>query len=91
MGRALENGLKDVKLFNDDIHVNARVEVVEGFSGHADQAALDRWLEPLESTLTHLFVNHGEAPRSAAFADTMQTRLPNVRVVVADPEEVYTL
>lgn len=89
LGRALKDGLKDIHLFNDPIKVNARIEVVEGYSGHADQAALDNWLEPLEPHLSHLFINHGEAPRSHAFAEEMETRLPNARVIVADPKEFY--
>jgi metallo-beta-lactamase family protein len=91
LGRALKDGVKDIQLFNDPIRVNARIEVVEGFSGHADQAALDRWLAPLEAQLTHMFVNHGEAARTAAFVEEMQQRLPNVAVITASPDESYEI
>lgn len=91
LGRALKDGIKDIRLFNDDIHVNARVETVEGFSGHADQAALDKWLESLEPHAARIFVNHGEPERSAAFAEMLQDRLPNVVVTVAEPEETYSI
>lgn len=91
LGRALKDGVKDIQLFNDPIRVNARIEVVEGFSGHADQAALDRWLAPLEAQMTHMFVNHGEAARTAAFVEEMQQRLPNVAVITASPDEFYEI
>lgn len=91
LGRALKDGLKDIHLFNDPIRVNARIEEVEGFSGHADQGALDRWIQPLEPHLKHLLVNHGEVERSQAYAEAMQARLPGVKVDVADPNRFYDL
>ena len=34
------NGAKKVKIFGEEIAVNARIEYIEGYSGHADQEGL---------------------------------------------------
>lgn len=36
LGRKIVDGAKTVKIFGEDIAVNARVEYIEGYSGHAD-------------------------------------------------------
>ena len=40
LGYSIVNGAKTVKIFGEEVAVNARVEYIEGYSGHADQAGL---------------------------------------------------
>lgn len=40
LGRRLIEGAESVKLFGDNITVNARIEVLQGISGHADMNGL---------------------------------------------------
>ena len=37
LGYSIVNGAKKVKIFGEEIAVNARIEYIEGYSGHADQ------------------------------------------------------
>ncbi len=37
LGRKIVDGAKTVKIFGEEIAVNARIEYIEGYSGHADQ------------------------------------------------------
>ena len=37
LGHSIVNGAKTVKIFGEEISVNARIEYIEGYSGHADQ------------------------------------------------------
>ena len=37
LGRQIVDGAKSVRIFGEEIAVNARVEYIEGYSGHADQ------------------------------------------------------
>lgn len=60
LGRKLLDGATHVKLFGEDIEVCARIEVLQGISGHADQAGLLEWLRGFESDIQHVFVVHGE-------------------------------
>lgn len=40
LGRALIGGAKEVKLFQEEVHVNAHIIQFPGMSGHADQEGL---------------------------------------------------
>lgn len=64
LGRILVDGVKDVKLFNETIHVNAEIDALPGVSGHGDKAGLLRWLGGFEKKPELVFVNHGD-PESA--------------------------
>jgi len=44
LGRKLIDGAKKVKIFGEEISVNARIEMIEGFSGHADKEGLLNWI-----------------------------------------------
>lgn len=45
LGRRLLDGAKKVRLFGEEISVEARIEMIEGFSGHADKEGLLKWIE----------------------------------------------
>ena len=75
LGRALVDGMKDVSLFGDQIHVNAEIYNLEGFSGHADQRGLFEWLSGFEKRPSQVFLVHGEEDGKLAFADLIKTRL----------------
>ena len=59
-GRKLQDGAKHVRLFGEDISVNAEIAALHGTSGHADQAGLLRWLAGFREKPRQVFVNHGE-------------------------------
>ena len=60
LGRRLQSGARSVRLFGEDIAVNARIASLHGTSGHADQAGLIRWLEGFQEKPRMVFVNHGD-------------------------------
>ena len=60
LGRKLQDGAKLVKLFGEEIAVNARIATLEGTSGHADQEGLLNWLRGFREKPGMVFVNHGE-------------------------------
>lgn len=72
-GRALVDGAKMVKIRGQRIAVNADIHTLGGFSAHADQAGLLRWLEHFHDTPPVVLV-HGEADIQDAFAETIQER-----------------
>jgi metallo-beta-lactamase family protein len=55
--------------------VKARVERIEGFSGHADRDELLRWAGALREKPTQAFVIHGEASVAARFSATLAEKL----------------
>jgi metallo-beta-lactamase family protein len=71
LGRKILDGASHVKIFGEDIEVNARIAVLRGISGHADKAGLLEWLRGFETPLKHVFVVHGEDKVTEAFAETV--------------------
>ena len=67
LGRRLQNGAQYVRLFGEDISVNAQIESLHGTSGHADQAGLLRWLAGFREKPRTVFVNHGDDDSCTAF------------------------
>jgi len=74
LGRKLQNGAKSVKLFGEEIAVNAHIETLQGTSGHADQAGLLRWLEMFKEKPGQVFVNHGDDGSCTAFRDLLEQK-----------------
>ena len=60
LGRLLLDGIEKVKLFGEEIRVNATIERIEGFSGHAGRDELIRWLTDMGSKPKRVFLVHGE-------------------------------
>ena len=60
LGRKLQNGAQYVRLFGEDITVNAEIAALHGTSGHADQAGLLRWFAGFKEKPRQIFVNHGD-------------------------------
>ena len=60
LGRKIVDGAKNVKIFGEEIAVNARVEYIEGYSGHADQEWLMNFVYSFIRKPKHIFLVHGE-------------------------------
>ncbi len=60
LGRSIYDGAKTVKLFGDDVAVNAEIEYLPGVSGHADKEGLINWIRGFETKPRKVFVNHGD-------------------------------
>lgn len=69
LGHSLLNGAKKVKLFGEEIIVNAKIVNLPGISGHADRDHLIQWLSGLENKPERVFVVHGDEPTAVAFSD----------------------
>ena len=67
LGSKLQNGADTVRLFGEDISVNAEIAMLHGTSGHADQAGLVAWLQGFREKPKLVFVNHGEDSSCTAF------------------------
>ncbi len=60
LGYSIVNGAKKVKIFGEEIAVNARIEYIEGYSGHADQEGLMNFIYSFINKPKHIFLVHGE-------------------------------
>ena len=75
LGRRLLDGVDSVKLFGEDIAVNAEIGWLPGMSGHADRDGLLEWIGCLKKPPKAVFVNHGDDQVCNAFADTLHDEL----------------
>jgi metallo-beta-lactamase family protein len=70
-GRSLVEGARSVRIFGQDVTVRARVAKLDGFSAHADQAEILRWLGGLAEAPRQTLCVHGE-PQAA---DTLAAKI----------------
>jgi metallo-beta-lactamase family protein len=75
LGNKLLGGAAKVKLFGEDVQVNAHIEKMDGISGHADLGILLDWLGNLKDKPEQVFVNHGEDSVCDEFAETIKNTL----------------
>ena len=73
LGRKLQEGAKNVKLFGEDIAVHAEIATLHGTSGHADKEGLLNWLTAFRKKPDLVFVNHGDDACCEAFRKTLET------------------
>ena len=89
LGRALLEGAKSVKLFGEEIAVNAHIVNFKGLSSHADRDHLLAWAKHYAPKPRHIFVVHGEASVTEIFAQKL--RDAGLSAHAAEYEEVYDL
>lgn len=71
LGRSILEGAQEVKIFGEQIEVKAKIEKIEGFSGHADQSGLIRWLTSFNKKPKKVFLVHGEDSVIDGFAELL--------------------
>ncbi|HEY6327556.1 MAG TPA: MBL fold metallo-hydrolase [Candidatus Cybelea sp.] len=74
LGRLLIDGVSPVRIYGDQLVVRATVVHLSGFSAHADQSELLRWLQPLASKGVRVHLVHGEPGSAAALAALLNER-----------------
>ncbi len=72
LGRRIIDGAKQLKIYGEDIVVNAQIHTLGGFSAHADRAGLLNWLRTNNNPKAKVFVVHGEESSSEHLAKSIQ-------------------
>lgn len=65
LGRRIVEKRPVIKVFGDEVQLNARVEVINGYSAHADRGELAAWLQGVRESSPELggvYLVHGEPP-----------------------------
>lgn len=90
LGRKIVDGAKTIKIFGEEVAVNARVEYIEGYSGHADQEGLLNFIYSFIKKPDHIFLVHGEEEGQKILRDKIieNTDLP---VTIPAYGETYEL
>ena len=90
LGYSIVNGAKKVKIFGEEIAVNARIEYIEGYSGHADQEWLMNFVYSFITKPKHIFLVHGEEESQ----NVLQEKIINeagINTVIPSFGETYEL
>ena len=90
LGRKIVDGEKKVRIFGEEFSVNARIEYIEGYSGHADQEWLLNFVYSFYTKPKHIFLVHGEEEGQEVLKDKLEE---NTEIPVTIPSfgETYTL
>jgi metallo-beta-lactamase family protein len=90
LGRLIRDGVNPVRIFGDWHSVRADVEVIEGFSAHADRKGLLDWYEALGGKPRSTYVIHGEANAAFSFSKAIRERF-DAQVEVPRLEQSFEL
>ena len=71
LGRKIVDGAKMVKIFGEEIGVNANVKYIEAFSGHADKAGLLNFVNHFKNKPKQIYLVHGDEDAQFALADEL--------------------
>lgn len=88
LGYNIVNGAKKVKIFGEEIAVNARIEYIEGYSGHADQEGLMNFIYSFRNKPKTIFLVHGEESSQDILGEKIETET-NIPVVIPEFGETY--
>ena len=76
LGRRLVDGIKRVRVLGEEISVKARIQMLEGFSAHADAAQIVAWMEAITAPRpAKVFLVHGEGQAQEALKERIQEEL----------------
>lgn len=90
LGRSIVDGAKKVKIFGEEFSVKARIEYIEGYSGHADQEWLLNFVYSFIKKPKHIFLVHGE-PNGQLVLKNKIVDTTQIPVTIPGYGEKYTL
>ncbi|HHX73531.1 MAG TPA: MBL fold metallo-hydrolase [Firmicutes bacterium] len=88
LGRRILDGVPRVRIFGEEIKVNARVVAIDGFSAHADRSELLRWLGKFRKKPKQVMLVHGEEEALMHFSALVEQEL---QLPVYIPQQLETM
>ena len=91
LGYNIVKGDKTVKIFGEEIAVNARIEYIEGYSGHADQDGLMNFVYSFRTKKPkNIFLVHGEPEAQDVLKEKIESEI-GIPVVIPEFGETYDI
>ena len=91
LGYNIVKGDKTVKIFGEEIAVNARIEYIEGYSGHADQDGLMNFVYSFRTKKPkNIFLVHGEPEAQDVLKEKIESET-GIPVVIPEFGETYDI
>lgn len=73
-GRALQEGAKTIRIFGQEVPVNAEIVELGQFSAHAGKSELLRWLTGLPAPPKQTYLTHGEPSAAQSLQSAIQEK-----------------
>ncbi|MFW5772840.1 MAG: MBL fold metallo-hydrolase RNA specificity domain-containing protein, partial [Phototrophicaceae bacterium] len=86
LGRRLVDRVEVVRIFGEEYHNNAHIEVINGFSGHADRDELLGWLGKMDQRPQQIYLVHGEEESAMALQTAIRDEY-DIRATVPELDE----
>ncbi len=90
LGRKIVSGEPRVKIFGEEIGVNAEIRMLDAFSGHADQQGILDFIEKIEKKPKRIFLVHGEYEGQKILKEAIESKF-GIDVVIPERDERYYL
>jgi metallo-beta-lactamase family protein len=87
-GREIVDGAKSFKLYNEKIIIASSIHTINGFSAHADQTELIKWIENFQR-LGDIYLIHGEEDKQIIFKEKILEKLDKKVHIVDCDEEIH--
>ena len=90
LGRKIIDGAKKIKIFGEEIAVNAKIEYIEGYSGHADQEWLLNFIYSFMKKPSQIILVHGETDSQEVLKEKIE-QTTDIPVTIPSLGEIYNL
>lgn len=90
LGRKLEEGAREISLFDEVVQLNATVNKIESMSSHADEPKLLNWLKSIDEVHT-VILTHGEEDSRQKLADKISKETKVTKIVLPKAGETVSL
>lgn len=87
LGREIVDGAEWINIYNEDIIVKASIHTINGFSAHADQEGILKWISKIKN-LKKVFLIHGEKESQTHFKEVLKKELNIDAYIVAFKEKI---
>jgi len=74
LGRRIVERRPVIRVLGNDVELRAKVEIINGYSAHADRTELASWLAAVQRNspqLRHVYLVHGEEAAQAALSESL--------------------
>lgn len=89
-GRALKEGLKEVKLHGKYVDIFAEIKNIDSMSGHADQKEMLDWIKAFRKNPKKIFLVHGESQAQDVFRVKIQDEIGS-EVIIPELNQEFIL
>ena len=90
LGRKIVDGAKTVKIFGEEIGINADIRYIEAFSGHADKNGLLRFVDSFKTKPKQIYLVHGDEEAQFHLADELDNKY-GIPVEIPSRGDVYEI